>query len=165
MLLRAYAAALRDVPDLLCRWEDDRATEAGPPAIALAVATDRGLLVPTFVEPDLGDAARARRRDARRGPRRPTRASSTARYLGLANGSLSNLGGLGVDRFQALLTPPQASVLSPRVDPAASGRRAGRRRARADRQAGLTVDHRVADGAHAAQLLRPSPRGSARARP
>ncbi len=33
-------------------------------------------------------------------------------YLGIANGSLSNLGGLGVDRFQALLTPPQASVLS-----------------------------------------------------
>ena len=29
----------------------------------------------------------------------------------MANGSLSNLGGLGVDRFQALLTPPQGSVL------------------------------------------------------
>ena len=28
---------------------------SGPPAVALAVATDRGLLVPTFDEPDLGD--------------------------------------------------------------------------------------------------------------
>src|SRR5690348_18102726 len=33
-------------------------------------------------------------------------------YMAYANASLSNLGGLGVDRFQALLTPPQASVLS-----------------------------------------------------
>ena len=48
VLLRAYAAALREVPDLLSRWEDGQATECGPPAIALAVATDRGLLVPAY---------------------------------------------------------------------------------------------------------------------
>ena len=63
VLLRAYAAALRDVPELLCRWEDDRAPPSGPPAVALAVATDRGLLVPVFAEPDRGRRPRARRRD------------------------------------------------------------------------------------------------------
>ena len=74
-------------------------------------------------------------------------------YLGIANGSLSNLGGLGVDRFQALLTPPQASVLSlgsirqrPVAVPAAWA-------PALTVEAGLTVDHRVADGVHAAQLL------------
>jgi pyruvate dehydrogenase E2 component (dihydrolipoamide acetyltransferase) len=152
VLLRAYAAALRDVPDLLCRWEDDRATDAGPPAVALAVATDRGLLVPTLLEPDLGDAHQvdAEIRDV-------VRSAHTGKldrkYMGLANGSLSNLGGMGVDRFQALLTPPQASVLSLgsiRQRPVAVPGGVG---LALTVQVGLTVDHRVADGAHAAQLL------------
>jgi pyruvate dehydrogenase E2 component (dihydrolipoamide acetyltransferase) len=152
VLLQAYAAALRDVPDLLCRWEDDRATESGPPAIALAVATDRGLLVPTFDEPDLADAHEL---DAEM--RAVVRAAHTGKldrkYMGIANGSLSNLGGLGVDRFQALLTPPQASVLSLgsiRQRPVAVPGGVG---LALTVQAGLTVDHRVADGAHAAALL------------
>ena len=152
VLLRGYAAALRDVPDLLARWEGDRAVDSGPPAVALAVATDRGLLVPVFSEPDTGDAAAldAEIRDV-------VRAAHTGkldrRYLGLANGSLSNLGGAGVDRFQALLTPPQASVLSlgaitrrPVAVPGGLG-------VSLTVHAGLTVDHRVADGAHAAELL------------
>ena len=152
VLLRAYAAALRDVPDLLCRWEDDRATESGPPSIALAVATDRGLLVPTFAEPDLGDA---RAVDAE--IRAVVKSAHTGRldpsYMGVANGSLSNLGGLNVDRFQALLTPPQASVLSLgaiRQRPVAVPGGVG---LALTVHAGLTVDHRVADGAHAAELL------------
>lgn len=152
VLLRGYAAALRDVPDLLARWEGDRAVESGPPAVALAVATDRGLLVPVFDEPDTGDAAAL---DAE--IREVVRAAHTGkldrRYLGVANGSLSNLGGAGVDRFQALLTPPQASVLSlgtvtrrPVAVPGGVG-------LALTVHAGLTVDHRVADGAHAAELL------------
>ena len=75
------------------------------------------------------------------------------KYMGVANGSLSNLGGIGVDRFQALLTPPQASVLSLgsiRQRPVAVPGGVG---LALTVQAGLTVDHRVADGAHAAQLL------------
>jgi pyruvate dehydrogenase E2 component (dihydrolipoamide acetyltransferase) len=152
VLLRAYAAALREVPDLLCRWEDDRAADSGPPSIALAVATDRGLLVPTLLEPDLGSAAdldaeiRAVVRSAQAGKLDPA-------YMGVANGSLSNLGGRGVDRFQALLTPPQASVLSLgtiRQRPVAVPGGVG---LALTVEAGLTVDHRVADGAHAAELL------------
>ena len=152
VLLRAYAASLREVPELLSRWEDDRATEAGPPAIALAVATDRGLMVPVFVEPDLGDAADADA-EMREVVAAVQKGRLDRRYLGLANGSLSNLGGLGVDRFQALLTPPQGSVLSlgsitrrPVAVPGGVG-------TALTVEAGLTVDHRVADGVHAAQLL------------
>ena len=152
VLLRAYAASLRDVPDLLCRWENDRATESGPPAIALAVATDRGLLVPTLTEPDRGDAQEL---DAE--IRAMVKSAHTGKldkaYMAVANGSVSNLGGLGVDRFQALLTPPQATVLSlgaikqrPVAVPGGVG-------LALTVHAGLTVDHRVADGAHAAELL------------
>jgi pyruvate dehydrogenase E2 component (dihydrolipoamide acetyltransferase) len=152
VLLRAYAAALRDVPDLLSRWENDRATESGPPAIALAVATDRGLLVPTFNEPDLADP-RALDAEIRAVVKAAHSGKLPPAYMGVANGSLSNLGGLGVDQFQALLTPPQASVLSLgsiRQRPVAVPGGVG---LALTVNAGLTVDHRVADGAHAAELL------------
>ncbi|MFV0450837.1 MAG: dihydrolipoamide acetyltransferase family protein [Propioniciclava sp.] len=151
VLLRAYAAGLRQVPELLDRWEGE-AVPSGGPRIALAVATDRGLLVPTFTDPDLIPAAdldaqvRAVVREAQQGRIGPD-------HLAPANGALSNLGGSGVDRFQALITPPQASVLSlgsvkqrPVAVPGGVG-------LATTVHAGLTVDHRVADGAHAADLL------------
>jgi pyruvate dehydrogenase E2 component (dihydrolipoamide acetyltransferase) len=70
-----------------------------------------------------------------------------------ATTTVSNLGGLGVSRFQALLTPPQATALSigtvePRVVPLPGG--VG---VRLRCTVGLTVDHRVADGAAGARLL------------
>ncbi|WP_151084340.1 dihydrolipoamide acetyltransferase family protein [Nocardioides cynanchi] len=152
VLLRAYAAGLRAVPELLSRWEDGGPTEPGPPAVALAVATDRGLLVPTFVEPDLGEAA-----DRDRELRAVVQAAQTGKvdpaYMAVANASLSNLGGLGVDRFNALLTPPQGSVLalgSIRRRPVAVPGGVG---LALTLEAGLTVDHRIADGAHGAALL------------
>jgi pyruvate dehydrogenase E2 component (dihydrolipoamide acetyltransferase) len=66
----------------------------------------------------------------------------------------SNLGGLGVDSFNALLTPPQATALSAGavkdrirvVDGGAFG-------ARLTCIVGVTVDHRVADGGDAARFL------------
>ena len=152
VLLRAYAAALRDVPDLLCRWENEAPTPSGPPAVALAVATPGGLMVPVFTEPD-----RAAPRELDAEVKRVVAAVQQGRldpaYLGVANGSLSNLGGLGADRFAALVTPPQASVLAlgsikprPIAVPGGLG-------VALTVSAGLTVDHRVADGAHAATLL------------
>jgi pyruvate dehydrogenase E2 component (dihydrolipoamide acetyltransferase) len=152
VLLRAYAAAMRDVPELLCRWDNDTATPSGPPSVALAVATPGGLMVPVFSEPD---TAAPRELDAE--IKSVVAAVQQGRldpaYLGVANGSLSNLGGLGVDRFQALVTPPQASVLAlgsikrrPTAVPGGVG-------IALTVTAGVTIDHRVADGAHAATLL------------
>jgi pyruvate dehydrogenase E2 component (dihydrolipoamide acetyltransferase) len=152
ILLRAYAAALRTVPELLSRWEDDSPTDPGPPTVALAVATDRGLLVPTFVEPDLGEAP-AKDAELRGVVEAAQRGTVDPAYMAVANASLSNLGGLGVDRFQALLTPPQASVLSlgsVRRRPVAVPGGVG---LALTVEAGLTVDHRVADGAHGAAVL------------
>jgi pyruvate dehydrogenase E2 component (dihydrolipoamide acetyltransferase) len=152
VLLSAYAAALRQVPELLCRWDGVAAVESGPPAVGLAVATPHGLLAPVIPEPDREDPAELDRR-----VRAVVATAQTGRidaaYLQLANGMLSNLGSLGVDRFQALVTPPQGSVLSvgsirPRPVAVPGGVGTG-----LSVTVGLTVDHRIADGAHGAQLL------------
>lgn len=152
VILRAYAQALRQTPELLSRWEGEGPVDSGPPAIALAVASDRGLLVPVFVEPDLAspDDLDAELREVVAAAQRGKVGSQ---YLSIANASLSNMGGLGVDSFQAILTPPQASILSlgsitqrPVAVPGGVG-------LALTVHAGLTVDHRNADGVHAARLL------------
>jgi pyruvate dehydrogenase E2 component (dihydrolipoamide acetyltransferase) len=152
VLLQAYAAALRDVPELLNRWDGEAATPSGPPSVALAVATPGGLMVPVFSEPDRADP-RALDTEVKGVVSAVQQGRLDPAYLGVANGSLSNLGGLGVDRFQALVTPPQASVLAlgsikprPTAVPGGLG-------VALTLTAGLTVDHRVADGAHAATAL------------
>lgn len=152
VLLQAYAAALRQVPLLLARFEGDQAVHSGPPAVALAVDTPAGLLVPVFAEPDLADPAELDA-EVKAVVAAATQGRVDQAYLGVANGSLSNLGGMGVDRFQALVTPPQASVLalgSIRQRPVAVPGGVG---LALTLTAGLTVDHRVADGADGARLL------------
>jgi len=153
LLLRGYAGALRQFPALLGRWDG---TGVVPPSkqvtVALAVDTPDGLLVPVFADPDhlpveaLDADVRATTSAARGG-------KVDAAHLLPATATLSNLGGLGIDRFQALVTPPQASVLavgaiSRRPVAVPGGLGLGLRVT-----VGLTVDHRVADGADGARML------------
>lgn len=152
VLARAYAQALRAVPALLRRWEDGAAVETGPPCIGLAVDTPLGLVAPVLLEPDREDAEQLDQR-LRAMVRTVQTGRLEARYLQSANGMLSNLGGLGVDRFSALVTPPQASVLSTgsiRPRPVAVPGGVG---SALTLTVGLTVDHRVADGADGGRVL------------
>ena len=84
-----------------------------------------------------------------------TRAGTLApARLGGGTSVFSNLGGFGVDSFNALLTPPQSTALSSGsvkqrlvvFDDGSFG-------PRLTCTVGLTVDHRVADGADAARYL------------
>jgi pyruvate dehydrogenase E2 component (dihydrolipoamide acetyltransferase) len=152
VLLSSYAAALRQVPELLCRWDGEAPVESGPPGVGLAVATQYGLLAPVIAEPDREDPAELDQRI-----RDVVVTAQTGRvdavYLQIANAMLSNLGSQGVDRFQALVTPPQGSVLSVgaiRQRPVAVTGGIG---LALSVTVGLTIDHRIADGAHGAQLL------------
>jgi pyruvate dehydrogenase E2 component (dihydrolipoamide acetyltransferase) len=70
-----------------------------------------------------------------------------------ATTTLSNLGGFGVAAFQALLTPPQATALSLGAVEQRPVVRHGGIAIRTRCTAGLTVDHRIVDGADAARLL------------
>ncbi len=153
VLIRAYAVALRHTPELLTRWEGDHAAQLEAPDIALAVAGERGLLAPTITAPDLLSLA-----DLDKELKLVAAAARQGRvdreYLDPAGATFSNLGGQGVDRFQPLLTPGQASVLAlgtirrrPVAVPGGVG-------SAITVHLGLTVDHRLADGVHAANCLR-----------
>jgi pyruvate dehydrogenase E2 component (dihydrolipoamide acetyltransferase) len=153
LLTKAFAHVLRDEPMLNAQWIEDACRPLESVAVALAVDTDRGLLAPVLSDPDLAtaDELDERIRDlvqrARSGKLTVQEMSATA------STTVSNLGGMGVDAFNALLTPPQATALS--LGSVGShavpvGRGIGLRMACT---VGLTVDHRVADGADAARAL------------
>ncbi|WP_091246375.1 2-oxo acid dehydrogenase subunit E2 [Klenkia soli] len=152
VLLQSYARALLQVPRLLDRWDGENAVPTGAPVVALAVDTPGGLMVPTFSSPESANPRRLDE-DLRAVARAARDGKVDAAHQGVANSSLSNLGGLGVDRFQALITPPQGSVLAlgsisrrPVAVPGGIG-------TALVVTAGLTVDHRVGDGADGARLL------------
>ena len=67
--------------------------------------------------------------------------------------TISNLGMFGVDRFYAIITPPQSSILAVSVIAERPIVRDGRIEIGSLTTLGLSVDHRVLDGVRAAQFL------------
>jgi len=153
LLIRAFATVLRQHPELNANWGPDGPREQPEITVALAVDTPVGLLAPVLPAPDRGSLSeldRAVRRVAERARTGRLRPSD----LDGATTTVSNLGGFGVDSFQALLTPPQATILSlGRIGPQPRVLPGGGLAARVSCTVGLTVDHRAADGADAARLL------------
>ncbi len=120
--------------------------------VGLAVPVDDGLLVPVIHDADKKDlAALAKERER-------LEAAARSGHLGMddltgAVISVSNLGSFGVDRFTAIVNPPEAAIVAmgrvrDRVV-AADGAPAVRPMVTLT----LSVDHRVADGADAARYL------------
>ena len=153
ILLRAYALMLREYPALNGSWAGDGVRANPHVGVALAIDTPSGLLAPVLRNPqDLGIRALDAAIKEMAGAVKAGKADPST--MGGGTGTVSNLGSFGVQRFNALLTPPQATALSlgtVEVQPAFDGD--GAIRARTVCEAGLTVDHRVADGADAARAF------------
>lgn len=150
VLLQAIAATLRDHPALNALWaEGGRIRRLERFDAGLAVAGDDSLYVVTIPEPDGLPAAELVELVARSAEEaRAGRASRSPAAV-----ILSNLGGVGVDRFEAILDPDATAVL-------AAGRVSDRPlvagpeiRAAPQLDLALTVDHRVADGVAAGRFL------------
>ena len=151
-VVSAAARTLAAHPRLRSRFDGDAIVEQANAHIGLAVAVTDGLLVPVIRDADTKDLATlARERERLEEGAHAGRL--TAEALSGAVFSVSNLGSLGVDRFIALVNPPEAAIL-------AMGRvrdrvvaRGGKMDVRPVVTLTLSVDHRVADGADAARFL------------
>src|SRR5581483_6666385 len=153
VLAKICAAALMRHRDVNALYAGD-AIELHPSANSgLAVATDRGLVVPVIPGCEARSVAEiaaaradlvARSRDGK----------LQAADLEGGTFTISNLGMYGVEQFVAVLNPPQAAILAVGAiedRPVASG---GAVVVRSMMTMTLTCDHRTVDGAGAADFLR-----------
>lgn len=152
IIVSAVAQALASNPRLRARFDGDALVETDSVHVGLAVAVDGGLIVPVIRDADGKDLAALRGDRERLEAGARTGRLSADDLLG-AVFTVSNLGSLGVDRFTALVNPPEAGIL-------ACGRvrdqavvRDGVPVARPMMTLSLSVDHRVADGADAARFM------------
>ncbi|MDQ3648632.1 MAG: 2-oxo acid dehydrogenase subunit E2 [Actinomycetota bacterium] len=153
MVVKAAAGALREFPKVNGAYRDGRFELYEKVNVGIAVAAEGTLVVPTIFGADgrsLGDIARSARaliEKVREGNITPPEVSG-------GTFTISNLGMFGIERFTAIINPPQAALLTvgalerkPAVD--------DRDRVVARDQLTLTLvcDHRILYGADGAQFL------------
>ena len=153
LLVKACAYALARHPGVNASFEGDHITEWADVNIGIATSADQGLLVPVIHHADRYGLHELARRLTDLGERAR---SGRLRLPDLQGGTftLSNLGMYGIDHFTAIVNPPQAAILAvgrvaQRTVVAADGTFVARPLAVLT----LTADHRVLDGAGAAQFL------------
>jgi pyruvate dehydrogenase E2 component (dihydrolipoamide acetyltransferase) len=154
LLLQAVAFALREHPDINRLWLEQgpgfRSLERAD--VGLAVAAEETLLVVSIPEPDRLTPA-----DLIETVERAAEGARAGRLLERHRTpvavTLSNLGGIGVERFTALLDPDQTAVLAAGAVTARPALIDGQIRPAPQLDLTLTADHRVVDGATAGRFL------------
>ena len=153
LLVALIARVLAKHPRMNASWVGNSICPNAGVNISLAMAVNDGVVAPVIPNADkasLGAIAVQRREFAERAR------TNKLRPADLAGGTftISNLGMFDVDAFTAIITPPQAAIL-------AVGRIAdrvvavdGRPAVRPMMTLTLSSDHRVVDGARAAEFLR-----------
>lgn len=152
VLLAATAAALVRHPALNATYADEAVTQYQRVNLGVAVATDAGLVVPVVHEVDglaLTDVA-VKRRDV------VARARSGKLGMTDVQGgtfTISNLGMLGIDRFDAIVNTPQVGILAVGSTVPRPVVEDGQVVVRPVAELTLTCDHRAVDGASGAAFL------------
>jgi len=157
LVARAVCALLGSHPALASRWSDlpDGSAEIVHPAhvnLGIAVATDRGLVVPnipaadTLGLPELAAALTRLTRTAREGRTAPERLTG-------GTFTITNVGVFGVDAGTPILNPGEAAILGVGAVRRLPWEHEGQVALRDVVTLSLTFDHRVVDGEQAARFL------------
>ena len=153
MVVKAAATALRENPRVNGAYRDGKFELYSNVNVGVAVAADDTLVVPTIFDADkrsLGAIAQEAREligKVREGKITPPEVSG-------GTFTVSNLGMYGIERFTAIINPPQAALLTVGAlekKPAVDDR--GRVVARDQMALTLVCDHRILYGADGAQFL------------
>ncbi|MEA2624345.1 MAG: hypothetical protein QOD06_390 [Candidatus Binatota bacterium] len=154
ILLRAVAIALRKHPRINARYAGEGAIEH-PDGIHLgvAVAAEQGLIV--AVVHDCADKALLEiAQDTRQVVERVRAGKPHGDDLSGGTFTISNLGMFPIDEFAAVINPPQAAVLAVGALVERPLARDGKVVIEPTMKVTLSSDHRVIDGAEAADFLR-----------
>jgi pyruvate dehydrogenase E2 component (dihydrolipoamide acetyltransferase) len=152
LVVRATALALRQHPALNSHLVGDEILTFSTADICIAVATENGLLAPIVRSADsktpaqIGSEIKALAERARAG-------SLTREEISDGTFTISNLGMFGIDRFDAIINPPQVGILAVAAVAARVVVKHGAPAVEKMATLTLSADHRVIDGAVAARFL------------
>lgn len=152
LLLRALALTLVEHRDLNAQFAGDEVLRFPHADVCVAVATEGGLTTPILRAADTKDvvqiAAEVADLVARARSGRLTRDEITGGTF-----TLSNLGMFGVDRFDAIINPPQVAILAVGAATDRAVVRDGALAVARVMTLALSCDHRVVDGAVGGRFL------------
>jgi pyruvate dehydrogenase E2 component (dihydrolipoamide acetyltransferase) len=151
-ILRGSARALRRVPAVNCSWEGEGIRRHPVAHVAFAVAIEDGLITPVIRDTEAKTLAAISTEAKSLAQRAKAKKLAPAEFTG-GTFCVSNLGMMGIDRFSAIINPPNAAILAVGTTvkkPVVDGDRivVGQRLSLT-----LSCDHRVVDGATGAAYL------------
>ena len=152
LVVKAAALAIRKVPDVNVSFAEDSLIRHQHIHIGVAVATERGLIVPVVRDVDqksLGQISRETRDLAERANSGKLQPPD---YTG-GTFTISNLGMFGVEQFNAVINPPEAAILAVGGIAREPAEHDGQIVLRDHMKLTLSVDHRALDGAMGARYL------------
>jgi len=152
LLIKAAAVTLRRVPNVNASYTDDALILYDDVDISVAVSIPDGLITPIIRQADrkglaaISNEAKALIERARAGKLKPQE------FQG-GSFSISNMGMYGVSEFAAIINPPQAAILAVAAGEQRAVVRDGALAVATVMRVTLSVDHRVIDGALAAEWV------------
>ena len=152
-IIKACALALQEVPEANAVWAGDRVLQMTASDVAVAVAIEGGLFTPVLQDAEMKSLSALSVQMKDFASRARDRKLAPQEYQG-GSFAISNLGMFGIDNFDAIINPPHSGIL-------AVGAGAKKPIVGSDGELAvatvmsvtLSVDHRVIDGAMAANLL------------
>ncbi|HET6317029.1 MAG TPA: dihydrolipoamide acetyltransferase family protein [Chloroflexota bacterium] len=152
LVVKGAALALRKVPEVNVSFAEDSLIKRQQVNIGIAVATERGLIVPVVRDVDrkslsaIAQESRDLAERAQAGKLQPND------YSG-GTFTVSNLGMFGVEQFNAVINPPEAAILAVGAIVKEPAEHEGEVALRDRMHLTLSVDHRALDGATGARYL------------
>jgi len=152
LLLRACALTLVEHPRVNAQFTGEEVLSYPHADVAVAVSTDAGLVTPIVRLADTKDARQIATEVADLAGRARSGALTREEITG-GTFTLSNLGMFGVDRFDAIINPPQVAILAVGAARDRVIARDGKPAVARVVTVELSCDHRVVDGAAGGRFL------------
>jgi pyruvate dehydrogenase E2 component (dihydrolipoamide acetyltransferase) len=153
LLVSAVARTLKKHPRLNASWKENAVVLHDRVNIALAIAVENAVVTAVVPNADTLDVGAISERRAALTDRAHA-GRLQPEDIAAATFTISNLGMFGVDAFTAIIVPPQAAILAVGAIADRVVAVDGRPMVRPMLTLTLSCDHRVVDGARAAEFLR-----------
>jgi pyruvate dehydrogenase E2 component (dihydrolipoamide acetyltransferase) len=152
LVIKAAAATLRRIPKVNASWTDDALVLYDDVDISIAVSITDGLITPIVRKADLKGLAAISNEMKDLAARAKSGKLKPEEFQG-GGFSISNMGMYGVSDFAAIINPPQAGILAVAAGQQRPVVKDGALAIATLMTCTLSVDHRVVDGALAAEWL------------